>query len=183
MSTPDDFQNLPAPQGPTREDIEARRSTPAPMAVQPDAPMVAPPQTRQITAAAFGGQGLPHEERVVREFTLPLESMGDRWASSGFTDAQRTFGLVQIKVGESIRCTRLMGQSLDFGTVQQEQVLTCIRTIGGVLVERDRDMKIAWLEAIGPGCLHTVEFCWNKINTRPEKEMSAVFESGEIKRA
>lgn len=185
----DGFAGLPPVQAPTPEQIAARRgraspghapSHPGPQSAQPvpglSALSAPPPELGPSGAIDTVG------ERPYREFVLPPSCLGDEWGTSGFGEDSLRFGLTQITVDQHIRSGRLMGAKMDIGTAMIEQQLMCIYTIGGAKVARNRDYKLRWMEAIGPGGRQIVEHCWNKINTVADSDAEQVYELGETKR-
>ena len=121
------------------------------------------------------------DAKQYREFEIPESALGLLWSSSGFTNEDRKFGITEITTDQSQRAGRLMGAKMDITTAMREQQLMCLYAIGGKVIFRQRELKEKWLSAIGPGGVQCVEFCWNKVNTRPEAEMEGAYSTGELK--
>lgn len=192
MATPPDdgFGGLPPMQAPTAEQIAARQAqsqavhlaTHASNVTVPPIPSAVPPVNQPPPQLGPAGSMEMVGDKPYREYEIPVKALGDEWEGSGFEPRHLKFGLTQITVNQGIRAGRLMGAKMDIGTAFLEQQLMTIWVIGGEKCARNRDYKMKWMDAIGPGGRQVVEFCWNKINTRPDSEMEAVFEAGELKR-
>lgn len=176
----DGFGGLPPlshAQLPTPAQMQARQSQQTPVSAIPPSSPQPPPKLGPEGSIAMA------ETRAYREFTIPTKVLGQEWPTSGFEERHLTFGITEIAIEQQIRAGRLMGAKMDVGTAFIEQQLMCLYTVGGEKIARNRDYKLKWLEAIGPGGRDVVEHCWNKINTVTDGEKDAVYQTGgEIKR-
>lgn len=115
-------------------------------------------------------------ERHYQEFTLPEKHMGMGWASSGFTDRDRTFRMCELTSRAKEAAGKRAGQS----TVKltHELVFGSISRVGDWDTARARDAWTNWWDAIGPKAQRLVEAAFVALNSVDEEDVASFLGSG-----
>lgn len=121
--------------------------------------------------------GLPTEKaRPYLEYTLPADKLGLAWPDSGFTDADRTFRLVEITPRQQDQAAKIAGNNPS--KLGRELMFAALWDVGGWKTRRERDRLEKWWEAIGSKGRRLVEAAFMKMQSVEDDEVDSFLASG-----
>lgn len=127
-------------------------------------------------ALATGDSSALKKERTYWENTLPADLVSDDYASSGFTEDDLTFQMVELTPDEQEKAAELGGQSSS--AISREMLFASLYKIGDWEPRRNRDKLEDWYKAIGPKCTSLLQAAFVQMQSVEEKDINTFLAAG-----